>query len=406
VLDRSARPWDSIGVVPIEDLPAELRQLAARLTATSSEGDASGIADPAQRLIDACQRIGDSWSGSALGYHSRVYYHNFVAPPSQAHFSVEWGLDQMFSNTTFGDWVLYTHEDVVTAIEAASGNLDTTALLAYSECARVVFDENRAEALSILTTALRSNEDILIRQSLDEINSMNPLSQRDASRLLLGPVEARSRDRRALDEGFVSPPHFTYLGGVIHLKDPGVRCGDLARVANRVADHIARIAAHSDTTLRHIAEIDLIAEPEAEVRTKRIFIGHGRSPLWLVLKDHLTNHFKLEVEDFNRTSAAGIPTTAHLRKKIDSCEMAFVVMTAEDEQADGSLHARENVVHEVGLSQGCLGFERAIVVLEDGCSEFSNIAGLGQIRFYTNDVRSCFDEVRLVLEREGVIPAS
>jgi hypothetical protein len=30
---------------------------------------------------------------------------------------------------------------------------------------------------------------------------------------------------------------------------------------------------------------------------------------------------------------------------------------------------------------GRLGFERAIILLEDGCQEFSNIHGLGQIRF-------------------------
>jgi predicted nucleotide-binding protein len=38
-----------------------------------------------------------------------------------------------------------------------------------------------------------------------------------------------------------------------------------------------------------------------------------------------------------------------------------------------------NVIHEAGLFQGRLGFERAIILLEDGCEEFSNIQGYGQI---------------------------
>jgi predicted nucleotide-binding protein len=43
--------------------------------------------------------------------------------------------------------------------------------------------------------------------------------------------------------------------------------------------------------------------------------------------------------------------------------------------------ARMNMIHEVGLYQGRLGFTRAIVMLEEGCNESSNTAGLGQIRF-------------------------
>ena len=36
----------------------------------------------------------------------------------------------------------------------------------------------------------------------------------------------------------------------------------------------------------------------------------------------------------------------------------------EDEHKDGSVHPRENVIHEAGLFQGRLGFPRAIVLLE------------------------------------------
>ena len=83
--------------------------------------------------------------------------------------------------------------------------------------------------------------------------------------------------------------------------------------------------------------------------------------------------------------------------------MAFLVMTAEDEQADGKLRARENVVHEAGLFQGKLGFEKAIVLLEDGCEEFSNIQGLGQIRFPKGNIKTAFEDIREVLEREGIL---
>jgi predicted nucleotide-binding protein len=62
-----------------------------------------------------------------------------------------------------------------------------------------------------------------------------------------------------------------------------------------------------------------------------------------------------------------------------------------------------NVVQEAGMFQGRLGFTRAIILLEDGCQEFSNIQGLGQIRFPRGNIRAAFEEIRQVLEREGLI---
>lgn len=88
---------------------------------------------------------------------------------------------------------------------------------------------------------------------------------------------------------------------------------------------------------------------------------------------------------------------------LDEAAIAFLIMTAEDEQADEKLHARLNVIHEVGLFQGRLGFNRAIVLLEDGCEEFSNIEGLGQIRFPKGNISAAFEEIRQVLERECLI---
>ena len=89
---------------------------------------------------------------------------------------------------------------------------------------------------------------------------------------------------------------------------------------------------------------------------KKIFIGHGRSLVWRVLKDFIEGTLGLPYEEFNRVSAAGEFIGNRLEEMLDESCMAFLIMTGEDEQADGSLHARENVIHEVGLFQGRLGF--------------------------------------------------
>ncbi len=87
---------------------------------------------------------------------------------------------------------------------------------------------------------------------------------------------------------------------------------------------------------------------------------------------------------------------------LDDASFAFLVMTGEDSATDGKLLARQNVFHELGLFQGRHGFGRAIVLLEEGCEEFSNIVGLTQIRFPKGNIMAKTEEIRRVLEREGI----
>src|SRR5262249_4200268 len=136
----------------------------------------------------------------------------------------------------------------------------------------------------------------------------------------------------------------------------------------------------------HIRRIEARQKIARSVGTN-IFIGHGRSPVWRELKDFIEHRLGLPVDEFNSVTIAGLTTTSRLAELLDAAAFAFLVMTGEDEQVDGTLHARENVVHEAGLFQGRLGFGRAIILLEDGCREFSNIHGLGQIRFAEGNIR-------------------
>lgn len=135
----------------------------------------------------------------------------------------------------------------------------------------------------------------------------------------------------------------------------------------------------------------------------RIFIGHGRSPLWRELKDFVSDRLGLDWDEFNREAVAGYTTSERLSEMLSQAAFAFLVLTAEEERVDGTAHARANVIHEVGLFQGRLGLRRAIVLLEEGCSEFSNIVGLMQIRFPRDDIGARFEEIRRVLEREKLL---
>ncbi len=126
----------------------------------------------------------------------------------------------------------------------------------------------------------------------------------------------------------------------------------------------------------------------------QIVIGHGRSRVWRDLKEWLRDNYDCKVHEFNSQSVVGRANKEILLDLIQKGNVAFVVMTAEDETGDGAKRARQNVIHEVGLFQGALGFENAAILLEEGCAEFSNIAGLGQIRFPLGDISPAFEAIR------------
>ena len=125
-------------------------------------------------------------------------------------------------------------------------------------------------------------------------------------------------------------------------------------------------------------------EPTPQVKEKPVvFIGHGGSSQWRDLKDHLQDKHNIKVEAYETGARAGHTIRDILEEMANNSTFALLIMTAEDEQESGQLRARQNVIHEIGLFQGKLGFSRAVVLMENSAEEFSNIAGVQQIR-YTN----------------------
>ena len=132
----------------------------------------------------------------------------------------------------------------------------------------------------------------------------------------------------------------------------------------------------------------------------KVFIGHGGDAQWRDLKDHLHEQHGLDVVAYEIGPRAGLSVKDVLEGMLNESSLALLVLTGEDEHVDGELHARQNVVHELGLFQGRLGFTRAIALLEDGVNEFSNILGVNQIRFPKGRIRETFGDVLATIKRE------
>jgi len=171
-------------------------------------------------------------------------------------------------------------------------------------------------------------------------------------------------------------------------------------------DPRAVLAARVGFVERYIKQLELVPKLAMSKLGGKIFIGHGRSRLWLELKDFLRDRCHLPCDEFNVEPSAGLSTTERLQAMLEDAAFAFIVMTAEERHGDGLVYARPNVIHESGLFQAKLGLRRAIVMLEEGCSDFTNISGLTQIRFPRDHIRAAFEDVRFHLEREGLLSTS
>jgi predicted nucleotide-binding protein len=120
----------------------------------------------------------------------------------------------------------------------------------------------------------------------------------------------------------------------------------------------------------------------------------------LILKEVLINEYHIDVIDFNSQPRAGHATQSVLNDMLKKATFAIIVMTGEDLDIDGKMHARENVIHEIGLFQGKLGFDKCIILFEEGTNEFSNIVGLTQIRFKRGNIKDKVPEIIDTIRRD------
>jgi hypothetical protein len=95
-----------------ESAVQELLDLAEKLDALVSAFEEASYQSGLRQLIEAVADVAPAWSGSNLGYQSCVYYANLNTPPPGAHFSSEWGLDDVGGMGTRGKWTEYKYGDI------------------------------------------------------------------------------------------------------------------------------------------------------------------------------------------------------------------------------------------------------------------------------------------------------
>lgn len=346
------------------------------------------INDIVGKLRFAIDKIGKSWCRSFIGYHAYIYYSNFESPPAGAHFSPEWGFVEAFSNPITGDWQEYSYDDVYDKIVSIANQPDINKLTIQSNLAEEKFTNAKDEALTLLEILISKDSEKFYEDRKSEIEKIKLISREDFLKSQIPQGQFFSRDSLAMSQGIKFPPHKSIEAMLMSMLSPQFNLQSLSSILRKTSTFISKKVTYTGVTMK---------------TEQKIFIGHGRSLIWRELKDFINDRLKLDWDEFNREPVAGYSVKDRLSEMLEKSLFAFIIMTAEDEHSDKTLHARENVIHEVGLFQGKLGFNKAIVLLEDGCTEFSNIHGLIQIRFPKNNISACFEEIRRVLEREKIL---
>jgi hypothetical protein len=250
----------------------ELFEIAEKLDALRAKFDSEQVTVPLQQLEDAAKKVGKAWSGSWLGYHSRIYYKDFQSPPPGARFSQEWGFMDVSFGDTRGDWAEYDYDQVRKTIYEMAGNPDLETVRRLAKTARGDIEDRLAETLSSIGTALDERLDPFLSKLKDSLEAIKFFNASDFVKYQMPSGKLISRDMVAIGQGFQSPPHIDVLSDVLANRVPITVSETLSKTARQAAAHLARRERHSRS------QQDL---------GNNVFIGHGRSAAWRDLKDFI-----------------------------------------------------------------------------------------------------------------------
>ena len=353
-------------------------RLENELVATES------MRETVRRLGDEAQRVGKAWCGSSLGNHAKVYYQGLEPVPADAHWDAEWGMiDRALSlSKTRGDWQTYTIDKVEDEIFSRCGTTQAE-MSDYSDHLLRIFGEAEVELMGILEQSEGETTEETRQRLLKDIKAQrrNLTTAADEVRqIVLAHMPSMSRDMENVALGAVTAAHHHVLAGVKATRNLEWGVEQLRKIASQIPQ-----AARRKKT----------RQKRKNMRSSKVFIGHdGQSHAWRAVKDHLEMK-RFEVEEFERTPVAGKQIKDRLEEMMEDADSAVMIVTARDMEPSST-----NVIHEIGFAQGRLGWEKVIILLQEGCTLPSNLNGTVQLRFKDENIKSVFSDLEKNLRVE------
>ena len=326
-------------------------------------------------------RIGEAWCGSSLGDHADVYYDGLEPVPDDATWDVEWGMSDSCANETRGDWKRRTANEIKELIYSRSGTTESS-ITEIRNGLLEVFESTKNRLLTCLEHSKGEVQEATRTRLIDglmelggNISTVSNLEKR-MSREFFPQI---SRDLRNISMGLRVAGHLQVLAAIeaVDLLVRGVR---------KLGEHAG--------TLHNAARIYKAGQHKRTMRRSKVFIGHGRSDTWRAVKEFVENKLGLEIEEFERIPVAGQQIKDRLDDMLRYARCAIIVATADDTNGN---EPRPNVIHELGIAQGRLGWENAIILLEKGCELPSNLHGTIYLSFESGQVKQVFYDLEQLL---------
>lgn len=158
----------------------------------------------AENVIDACNAVGKSWSGSTLVGHAKFFYLDFEEPDATHRFSIEWGLIHGIPS----GWMERNDEEVRERIETISKeNLEELINFSISIEERLV-DLQREAVLTLSTIKgidIEKLEKFSFKSATDHFND-------------IFPTRYMTRDTEAITGRYVVP-HIRYKAMALYIKN-------------------------------------------------------------------------------------------------------------------------------------------------------------------------------------------
>lgn len=168
----------------------------------------------------------------------------------------------------------------------------------------------------------------------------------------------------------------------------------MTRIVDRAYQLGARRFLDKDD-VNFIAKLVLIVKEIKKEMNNSIFISHGHAELLKYqLKDFVREKLGKTALILSELPNNGLTIVEKLEAVSEKCCKAIILLTKDDEMADGSMRSRQNVIHEIGFFQGKYGRKNVILLCEEGVELFTNISGIVYIQFDRNHFAEVFEQLR------------